>query len=340
MAIHNLALVGCGGVASMHLDGITNRSDRVLLAAVCDPDETHRATVQSRYGVRHAYHSLTEMIAGSEWDVAIVCTPTNVRDRVVSELAMAGKHVYVEKPMSSNLAEARHMVDLCAAASVQLAVDQNFRYYFPFHLAKSAIEQGRIGNVTSILHTDVGFRQDSGWRVNEKRHVLSVMGVHWFDGIRWILGENPYSVVAQNRASSAVTCAGETDSTVTLSFPSGAFATVVQSFSSAWSHTSTIIIGDRGCIKLSYAGMECLGLGEPTDAAPIQANPVFGAHGENKPASAFAGLDNLLTALETGTEPDNSGRDNLNTIAILEAAYESSARQLPLKPNYGEQNRV
>ena len=47
---------------------------------------------------------------------------------------------------------------------------------------------------------------------------------------------------------------------------------------------------------------------------------------ENKPESAFAGLEELLSATEKQIEPANSGRDNLKTIALLEAAYESAPK--------------
>lgn len=321
-----IGLVGCGGVSSMHLDGCLERQDRVQLVAACDPDSARVDAARRKYDIAHGFSSLTEMIAGSTWDVAVVCTPTNIRLQVIRELAQAGKHIYVEKPMASSLSEAHTMVQVCAESGVQIAVDQNFRYFYPFHMAKTAIESGTIGRVKSILHVDTGFRQDAGWRVHETRHALSVMAVHWFDGFRWMLGEDPYAVYAQNRKSAAVNCAGETDSSVTLSFESGAIATCVQSFSSAVSQTSTVIIGDAGTIKLGYDGIEVHKLPTSDHVSVRVANPIFGEHGENKPASAFAGLDQLLSSIEMDVEPNNSGRDNLRTIAILEAAYESSQR--------------
>ena len=62
------------------------------------------------------------MIAGASWDVAVVCTPTPVRDAVVNTLAAAGKHLFVEKPMADTYEEAQRMVAACQAAGERICV--------------------------------------------------------------------------------------------------------------------------------------------------------------------------------------------------------------------------
>ena len=317
----SIAIVGCGGVSAMHLAGCQRHADQVQLAAACDPNPARLAQAQRDYDISAGFASLEEMIAGANWDTAIVCTPTSLREPVVALLAAAGKNVLVEKPFASSLEEGRRMVAACDAGGVQLAVDQNFRYHFPFYIAREKIADGLLGAVTAIHHQHFCFRQDSGWRPLEKRHVLEIMGVHWLDGFRWILGSDAQTVTALLRHSSAVDCAGETDVSVQVAFENGTAASYADSFSSPVTRCETLIIGEQGALRLEYEGAAFFDRSGRTQPVQTWENPFAG---EGKPDCAFECLSQLLQATEKGGQPGNSGRDNLKTLALLEAAYRSS----------------
>ena len=249
----------------------------------------------------------------------MICTPTSVRENVVNTLAPNGKPLFIEKPFAAAYQEARAMVEAAAKHGAILAIDQNFRFHYPFYLARKLIAQGEIGAVSNILHRDWFFRQDAGWRIEQKRHAMMVMGVHWLDGLRWILDCDATSVFCQTHSAAAVNCAGETEANVLLQFANGAIANYSQSFSSAINQTDTTIIGEKGTLILQYDGVTLHRRGQEAQRWDNEAYA-----GDNKPESAFAGLDELLSAIENKTEPANSGRDNLKTIALLEAAYQSA----------------
>lgn len=317
---HQIAIVGCGGVSSMHLDGALRHADRAQIVAACDVDMSRVKQAQQKYDIAHGFASIEEMIAGAQWNVAIVCTPTSVREPVVATLAAAGKHVFVEKPLASSWEEGRHMVQACEDNGVLLAVDQNFRYHFPFHIAKKQIAAGLLGRVTAIHHQHLCFRQDQGWRVQEKRHTLEIMGVHWLDGFRWILDSAAQTVSAQMRHSNAIDCAGETDLCVQVAFENGTAAFYVDSFSSHVTRCETLIVGEQGTLRLEYdhaAFFDGKGASQPVQRWDNS------YAGQGKPDSAFECLNQLLIALESGEQMDNSGRDNLKTLALMEAAYQS-----------------
>ena len=183
-----VGLVGCGGVSAMHLEGYRRHAERVQVVAACDVDAGRARQAQERYGIGQVFDSLERMIGDADWDVAVVCTPTPVREPVVTTLAAAGKPIFVEKPLADSYEEAERVVTACEQAGVQLAVDQNFRYHYPFHIAKQLIAEGRLGPVLGIVHDEFMFRQDAGWRLQQPRHALAVMGIHWLDGFPWMLG--------------------------------------------------------------------------------------------------------------------------------------------------------
>lgn len=316
-----VAVVGCGNVAQMHFEAYTPHSDRIRLVAACDPEFERVKQAQQRYGIEHGFADLEEMIAGADWDVAVVCTPTPVREKVVGQLCAAGKHIFVEKPFADSFDEAERMVELCSRAGVKLAVNQNFRFHYPFDIARRLIQEAKIGQVIGVNHENLQFRQDSGWRATTARHSLSIMGVHWLDGFRWMLDDTARFIVGETRSSAAIDCAGETDTAFQLVFDRGTVVSYVESFSSAFRKTETIVLGDKGTLRFDYAGLDCFAL-NARDESPERWESPYPK--ERKPGATFQGLDTLLAAIEHGEEPANSGRDNLKTVALLEGAYRAA----------------
>ena len=232
----------------------------------------------------------------------------------------AGLPVFVEKPFSDTLAEATEITEKAKKHGVPVSVNQNFRRHFPFELVKEKVAGGLIGKVTSIIFTNLYFRQDRGWRLDCERHALSVMGIHWFDGFRQILGSDAVSVVCQNRSSSAINCAGETDATVQIVYENNAVVTYVQSFSSTFNKGEMIVIGETGTIVSGHGTVSLYRKGEKTPEATWENNI-------SREVATYEGLNQLLVSLETGVEAPNSAQDNLKTVTVLDAAYVSANEQ-------------
>jgi predicted dehydrogenase len=327
-----IAIIGCGNVSRMHFAAYSDHPERIRIAAACDPVPELLDEVRQAYGVTETFTSLDELLAKADFEVSVVCTPTPVRRAVVGQLAAAGKHIFVEKPFADTFDEAQEMVRLCDAAGVKLGVNQNFRYHYPFDIAREQIAEGAIGPVVQVIHQHLSVRQDRGWRTTTQRHAFSVMGVHWFDGLRWMLQDQATSVTCEQRHSAAIDCVGETDVSAQVVFAGGAMATVLESFSCPVRRAETIVIGEEGSLLLNYAGATLFNVSEPNVPKGEWASPF---PGEEKPGATFKGLDTLLTAIEDGTEPVNSGRDNLETIALLDAAYRSAELHRPIPMGEG-----
>ncbi|MBO0782659.1 MAG: gfo/Idh/MocA family oxidoreductase, partial [Ktedonobacteraceae bacterium] len=159
------------------------------------------------------------------------------------------------------------------------------------------------------------------WRTQLKRHALSVMGVHWFDGFRWILNDEATSLICDTRSSAAIQCVGETEASVTINFQRGTLVSYTESFSAPRGRTETLILGETGEIILTYDSMTLFNRDHRSTPLKQWENPGRGTH---KPEASFTGLNLLLEAIEHNTEPTNSGKDNLKTIALLDGAYRSA----------------
>lgn len=321
MKSFKIAMVGCGNISRMHFEAYQPHPERIQIVAACDTNQASVDEKCQKYGIAQGFASLDEMIAHAEWEVAVICTPTHVRKPIVDRLAAAGKHIFVEKPFADSYGDAQHMVDTCSQAGVKIAINQNFRYHYPFETARRLIADGEVGSVVNILHQDLMFRQDAGWRIQLKRHALSVMGVHWFDGFRRILDDDAVALTCETRSSAAIDCAGETDAATLIRFAKGTFVSYIESFSSLTGGTETRVIGEKGELVFDYDQISLFDREHRATPRARWENPY---RREQKPAASFEGLNLLLTALEEGGEPANSGRDNLKTIALLDSAYRSA----------------
>ena len=321
--IHRIAVVGCGSISRFHFSSYAAHADRVKVAAACDPLSERTAWARETFGVENTFTSVDEMLEFDGWDTAVVCTPSNVRGGTIAKLAEAGKHLLVEKPLADNYAEASQAVAACDRAGVRLAVNQNFRDVYPFGIGRSLIEDGRIGDVLGIAHREVRFRHDAGWRLELERYALAVMGVHWLDGFRVLLNRNATWITCRTYSSPAIDCRGETDAFVQIQFGNVPVA-YVQSFSSGLGQTDTLVFGETGTLRLDYDRAEVV---KPDGGRDLVENPYAG---ERRNESIFRSLDRLLVAIDEGGEPSNSGHDNLETIALLDAAYRSAAEGSPL----------
>ncbi|MDF2959718.1 MAG: oxidoreductase domain protein, partial [Paenibacillus sp.] len=267
MKKYKVGIVGAGGVTELHFVGYKDHPERIEVTSLCDPNPEVLHAKADKYGVPQRFTDLQDFIQNSGIDVAVVCTPTSIRKQIVFPLIEAGLPVFVEKPFSDTLAEATEITEKAEQHGVPISVNQNFRRHFPFESIKEKVAEGIIGNVTSMLFTNLFFRQDIGWRLECERNALSVMGIHWFDGFRQILGCDAVSVVCQNRSSSAINCVGETDATVQVVFENNTVATYVQSFSSNFRRTELIVMGETGTI---VAGNNKVELYRKGDQSPSQ----------------------------------------------------------------------
>lgn len=320
---HRIAVIGAGGVSAMHFDGFQMRPERIDVVAVVDPSAERRDWATSTYGVPNAFPSLSEAIAGVDFDVAVVCTPSHVRVETVRELAAAGKHILVEKPFADGIDEARELVRITDEAGVQLAVDQNFREHYGFELARELIQAGRIGRVRVINHRELMHRVDEGWRNEQPHHALMVMGVHWLDGFRRLIDQDADWLVARTFSAPSVPAVGETDANVQIHF-GDVTVTYTDSFASWITQWDTIVLGDEGTLHISGGTITIAGP-DGNETVDIELST-----GENKPLTAYGALAGLLDAVETGVEAPNSGRDNLKTVSLIDGVYRSAATGAPV----------
>ncbi len=319
----DIALVGAGNNAKVHAEGLLRHPDRATLVAVVEPDPKRRSAFAEQYNLDRSYGTVQEMVDDTppETAAAIVSTPTNVRLEVCRLLFAARIPVLIEKPMCDNLADALVLTSLAAECRCPFSVNQNFRYCFPYRKAHELLKRGEIGRPLHLVQHAMSYRDNTGWRAGQSRNVMAVMSIHWLDGLRYLLDDEPQSVHCLAVDSPAVK--GTNDSAISLIavMRQGTLVSLSESFSSftasGWGNTYCQLDCERGGMTLGMDGMlRVVRHGqEPQD---------IGNTAVDKPESDFLVLEEFLRAIELGTDAPTSAIDNLKSVRFLEAAYRSA----------------
>ncbi len=318
---YRVGIVGAGNISRLHLDGIARHPDRTQVVALCDPDEATAKARAADYGVSSTYFDLGRMIAEAGLDVAIVCTPTHVRKAVIWPLLDAGIPVFCEKPFAETYSEAAEIAQKAQETGVPVAVNQNFRRHFAFHVARDLLDQGHLGRPLHLVQVANRLRRDRGWRLERRRYVMAVMSIHWFDGYRYLLGEEPERVYCQGVNSPATDGGEDTAVSVTLTFPSGTVVSLSESFSSFARHEHCCLDCEAGALAMDYGSLQEI---RASGDVLTHDNPY------DKPEATYYLLNDLMQAAASGRAPETGAADNLNTMRILEAAYRSLQENRPV----------
>lgn len=311
---YRAGIVGAGNISKLHLEGIARHPDRARVVALCDPDGRALEARAAEHGIRQAYTDLGELVASAGLDVAIVCTPTHVRADVVLPLVEAGIPVFCEKPFAETYAEAARMELASREAGVPVAVNQNFRRHFTFAVAREVLAGGELGGPLHLVQSVQHLRRDRGWRLERTRYVMAVMSIHWFDGYRFLLGDEPETVYCRGVNSPATEGAEDTAVSVVLEFRKGTVVSLSESFSSFARESHCSLDCEAGGLVMDYRSLtEVRADGERIE----HANPF------DKAEATWLGLDELLTSVEEDRASETSAADNLKSMRILEAAYRS-----------------
>jgi predicted dehydrogenase len=114
---------------------------------VCDLREDRLAQVRRRYPAVATTTNMADVFGDANVDAVVISTPVSTHYELASRALAAGKHVWVEKPMTATAAEAHRLVDEAARAQRVLHVDHTFVYTGAVRKMKSLIESGSVGDI-------------------------------------------------------------------------------------------------------------------------------------------------------------------------------------------------
>ncbi len=249
-----IGIVGAGGIAQKHVEGLLTL-ETATITAVTDV-RAERAAVLAQRANAAAYPTLEACLP--HVDMVYVLTPPSLHRELTIAALEAGKHVVVEKPIASSLADAEAMVETARRTGLKLMTAFNMRFRPGFRRLKESLASGALGSPISMWSQRLGIGVGSGENWRTTPGLLCGMSIeslsHDIDLIHWLLGDI-VQVAAQVRESRPTLPGFDDNASVVFGLASGAMATIQASWSSHIPYNSRGIVGDQGTAMVTGRGL-------------------------------------------------------------------------------------
>lgn len=303
------AVLGAGGIAGSHLKAMAEIAE-ARVVAVADIDPARAQARLEEFGGERWFDNWPAALECPGVDAVIVCLPHALHTEPVVAAARAGKHILVEKPMATTLADCTAMVDAAAESGVVLMVGQVLRFREANLAARRLIREGRIGRPHHVIRRRLGwFRDWVPWSKDPKLCggiSLYGFGSHELDQILWLTDTQATRVYAEGRKVNPV-WRDYDDVSVQMRLSDGSVAALHLSCNSKQRAWDCVVMGDEGTLCVDGDALSVDG----------ESVPVAGTAGGGMEAQ----LREFLGAIREGREPEASGRQVRDTtMAALEAA--------------------
>ena len=264
-------------------------------------------------------------------DFAIISSPASEHVKVAFQLAQAGVHLLIEKPLSHHLVGIEELLKLARERTLVLMVGYNFRFYEPLQIIKQSLDNGAIGRPLSLRAAVGQFLPD--WRYNvDYRQSASARAAtgggavlelsHEIDYARWLMGE-PQTVFARTDRLSDLDLDVEDSAEVIMTFANGATGNIHLDMIDRASTRNCRITGTEGTITWDGLTHQV----RLWSAASNEWQDLHPASEIDRNAMYVAELNHFLTCIETSRTPEVTGEEGKRLVEIAEAIKRSSIEQ-------------
>lgn len=285
------------------------------------------------FGVPAVYGDPEELVRREKPDFLDIITDVGTHSRLVHLAAAHRIPVICQKPMAPTLADAERMVTACRQAGVPLFIHENFRWQRSLREVKQTLASGVIGPVfrgrVEFCNSFPVFDNQPFLKELEQ-FMLTDVGSHVLDVARFLFGEASSLFCQTRRIHRDIK--GEDVATVMMQMGDNITVTCNMSYASRLEHerfpeTFVLIEGERGSIELGpdFSLRVTTEAGTQSRRCP----PPFYAWADPRYAVVHSSIvpcnENLLRALRGEGPAETTGEDNLQTVKLVFAAYESAA---------------
>ena len=248
-------IIGCGSIGERHLHNIKKIGIKDL--GILDTNKTRVNSLSKKYSVKKFYD--LDSALSFKPDFSVICTLPESHIPIANSCINSGSHVFVEKPLSSNLKNVITMLKKAKTKKLKVAVGYNLRFDKGINLLKHKLQQKEIGKPLSILITfghNIKF-----WRpgTNYKNHYILkkgggiiLDGSHEYDYLRWLFEDEIKSVYCQTRSTDSIKTETESFASIILKTKKGLIANLNIDYLRPFYERSCHIIGEKGSLRWEY----------------------------------------------------------------------------------------
>ncbi|MEX0323244.1 MAG: Gfo/Idh/MocA family protein [Puniceicoccaceae bacterium] len=331
-----IGLIGCGGITEYHLKAYKAKGLEVV--ALCDLDRSKMEERQKEFFPDAVlYDDYHKILANGDIGVVDIALHPEPRYGVVEAALKAGKHVLSQKPFVLDLDKGQALVELAGEHNLKLAVNQNGRWAPYVRYTAEAIKAGLIGDIQSV---SIRMNWDHTWvkgTAFESIHhlILYDFAIHWVDMVRLFMGNRKeLSAFAQITSTRDQEIGVPMVANISFGFENAIANLMFDGHSKAGAGEDVIVVGSKGTIRCSGEVCKAHKLSLVTDEGEY--SPTL--EGEWFHEGFVGTMGELLCAIEEDREPENSARQNLESLKLAFAAIASADSGQPVTP--GEARRL
>lgn len=328
-----VAIMGLGSYGTRVADAMQSCT-KAKLTGVISGTPSKIKNWQRKYNIPESncynYENFDRVKDNPDIDAIYVITPNGLHHDQVIRVAKAGKHAICEKPMAVNAKEGQEMVDACKKANVKLLVG------YRMHFEPKTLEiirmrnDGELGKVMFFQGLS-GFKigDPTQWRLNKVLAgggAMMDIGIYSINGARYMVGEDPVWVTAQERKTDKVKFKEGVDETILfqMGFPGGAVASCLSTYN--MSHLDRFFVtAEKGFAELHPA----------TGYGPIEGSTHKGKLTQPHKTHQTAQMDEMASIILEGNKPvvPVDGEEGLKDLKIIDAIYKAAktGKQVYLK---------
>ncbi len=329
MAALKALLVGAGGMGR-NWGRTLKENSRVELGGWVDvkPGAAAQAADTLELSGAHTGEDFERALAEVKPDFVVDVTVPEAHHSVTLQALAAGVPVLGEKPMATNMAQAREMVAASEKANTLYMVSQSRRYDARLYALRQLVldQTGPLGILNSDFYLGAHF---GGFRDEMASVLLLDMAIHTLDAARYVSGADPVSVYCEEFNPAWSWYKGASSATALFEMTGGLRYTYRGSWSSEGRDTSWEAdwraVGPRGTAIWDGHGTPSAGIVSGTEGFSRQSELIEGVVRHDAPPGVAGALADFLNALETGAAPMGECHDNIQSLAMVFAAIESSA---------------
>jgi predicted dehydrogenase len=327
-----VAIMGLGSYGTRVAEAMRDCKAAKLVGVISGhPDKI--TAWQSKYNIPekncYNYENFDNIKNNPDIDVVYVITPNGLHHDEVIRVAKAGKHVISEKPMALNAKQGQEMIDACKKANVKLLV--GYRMHFEpktlevIHMRKAG-EFGKILFFQGLSGFTIG--DPTQWRLNKELSgggSLMDIGIYSINGSRYMIGEDPVWVTAQETKTDPVKFKEGVDETIQfqLGFPGRAVASCLSTYSMN-NLDKFFLNGTQGFAQMDPS----------TGYGPIMGHTHRGELTAPVVTHQTVQMDEMSSIILQGKQPEVpvDGEEAVKDLKIIDAIYEAckTGKKIPL----------
>lgn len=300
---------------------VRNFASLNALTMVCDPDPLACANAAQSFPGVLTCADLSEVLENSEIAAVAIAVPAVNHYALVKEALLAGKDVFVEKPLALEVTEGQELVTLAEQTGRILMVGHILQYHLAIQRLKAIIDAGELGKIQYIYSN----RLNIG-KIRAEENILWSFAPHDISVILLLLGEMPEKASAHGAPYLQHNIADVT--MTTLAFPSGVKSHIFVSWLHPFKEQMLVVVGDRMMAVFDDVSKEQKLVLYPHRIDWIERLPVARkAEGKVVPLEMSEPLReecaHFLECLLTRTKPRTDGEEGLRVLTVLQACQRS-----------------